>query len=342
MREEWTEWLPETVLWQPLITPEGELRGGLLFMRDGEWTKAERATLNQAADAYGHALGALSRRRFWRRNTTKRKPRYLKLLAALLGTLLLMTPLRLSVLAPMEIIPADPMIVSAPMNGVIKKIAVKPGQAVKTGQPLFSLDDVALRNEHAVARKTLEVARAEYVRASQKAFADSASRAQVLMLKAQIDQKTVEADYMAELLQSSQIHAAQDGIAIFTDAADWDGKPVAVGEKVMILADPKRIEAEMQLPVADAINLEIGAEVLLFLNIAPLKPLKATLRRASYQAQVTPAGVLAFQLQATLKDSAAAPRIGLHGTAKIYGRKVTLFYYLMRKPLATLRQLLGI
>jgi hypothetical protein len=36
------------------------------------------------------------------------------------------------------------------------------------------------------------------------------------------------------------------------------------------------------------------------------------------------------------------PRIGLKGTAKIYGPRVTLFYYIMRRPLAALRQLVGL
>ena len=38
----------------------------------------------------------------------------------------------------------------------------------------------------------------------------------------------------------------------------------------------------------------------------------------------------------------ALPRIGLQATAKIHGRRVTLFYYLFRRPLAQLRQFTGL
>ena len=48
------------------------------------------------------------------------------------------------------------------------------------------------------------------------------------------------------------------------------------------------------------------------------------------------------RLKATLDDSSRMPRIGLRGTAKIYGEKVTLFYYLARRPLAAARQFLGL
>ena len=94
--------------------------------------------------------------------------------------------------------------------------------------------------------------------------------------------------------------------------------------------------------MADAINLEPGAEVALFLNIAPERRIDATLRYASYEAGVGPDGALAYRVRATLSGDAAPPRIGLKGTAEIYGRKVTLFYYLMRRPLAALRQFTGL
>jgi hypothetical protein len=51
--------------------------------------------------------------------------------------------------------------------------------------------------------------------------------------------------------------------------------------------------------------------------------------------------VLGYRLKASFADGTRIPRIGLRGTAKIYGEQVSLFYYLMRRPLAALRQLIG-
>jgi len=114
------------------------------------------------------------------------------------------------------------------------------------------------------------------------------------------------------------------------------------GEKVLTLANPDDAEVQIQLPVDDAINLEPGARVRMFLNIDPTRPLDAQLRQTSYEAEVTPEDILAFRLKASFDEGTPLPRIGLKGTAKIYGDKVPLFYYLMRRPISALRQTLGL
>jgi hypothetical protein len=70
--------------------------------------------------------------------------------------------------------------------------------------------------------------------------------------------------------------------------------------------------------------------------------LHATLRQASYEATLSPSGLLGYRLKALFADGSRVPRIGLRGTAKVYGERVSLFYYLMRRPLAAVRQLLGL
>ncbi len=339
----WTEWAMGTVIWCPLMTPAGEILGGLIFTRGVPWNKEDIARLEHLADAYAHAWQGLnSRKSPWRRDIRRGwRKRLSQLIWLLLVVFLMGLPVRLSVLAPAEIVPSHFLIVSVPMDGVIQQFHVAPDQEIEAGQPLFRLDDTAFRNEYEVAKRAVSVARAAYKRTAQKAFADKESRGDLLLLKAQVEQKSAELDYMTDRLARSEIVAEQAGLAVFGDVNDWLGKPVATGEKVMTIADPNQVEAEIQLPVEDAINLEKGADVLIFLNVEPDRPLPARLRQASYEAQVTPEGTLAFRLKATLIQKERIPRIGLRGTAKIYGKEATLFYYLMRRPLTALRQYLG-
>ncbi len=341
--EGWAEWNLGHLLWAPLIPPEGALSAGLLFCRETAWEDPEIALVERLADAYGHAFWALgAKKRPWHQKLASLLPgRGMAWILVLAMVALMFLPVRISALAPAEIVPLDPLIVSAPLEGVIRRFHVEPNQTVKKGRLLFSLDDTALRNEYQVSQKSLAVAVAEHRKAANKAFTDRQSRADVLLLKARIEEKTAEVEYMAEMLAKSRVHAPQAGIAVFSDVNDWLGKPVAVGEKVMTIADPGSVEAEIRLPVADAINLESGAQVKIFLDVAPHRPLSARLRQASYEASVTPEGDLAFQLKASLSGD-QAPRIGLRGTAKIYGEQVSLFYYLMRRPFAAFRQQLGI
>ena len=53
-------------------------------------------------------------------------------------------------------------------------------------------------------------------------------------------------------------------------------------------------------------------------------------------------GTLAFALRARFEDGEAMPRIGLRGTAKVYGERSSLFMFLFRRPLSALRQGLGL
>jgi hypothetical protein len=143
------------------------------------------------------------------------------------------------------------------------------------------------------------------------------------------------------LLDRIHVAASRGGLAIYDDPNDWIGRPVTVGERLLEIADPNQAELEIWLPVADAITLKPGAEVEFFLNVSPGAPLQAKLRQASYEAAQSPSNLLGYRLKATLDDPAQMPRIGLRGTAKIYGDRVTLLYYLARRPLAAARQFLG-
>ena len=89
--------------------------------------------------------------------------------------------------------------------------------------------------------------------------------------------------------------------------------------------------------------LEQGAAVRLFLTVLPLSPLDAQVVETSYQAVLSPEGVASYRLRAVFDAGQTQQhlRIGLRGTAKIYGDRVVLGYYLLRRPLATLREWTG-
>lgn len=79
----------------------------------------------------------------------------------------------------------------------------------------------------------------------------------------------------------------------------------------------------------------------IYLDSDPLNPLDGVLERATYHATPMPGGGLAFVLYAKLPKG-EAPRIGYRGTAQVFGDDVTLVYYVMRRPLTALRQMVGL
>ncbi|MDF3932362.1 efflux RND transporter periplasmic adaptor subunit [Pseudomonas citronellolis] len=327
--------LPQA-FWLPLKNAAGVCFGGLWLAREQPWNAAEQALLGELGDTYAHAWRALQPRLPLRLRWPKRR------IALCLGgaALLLLIPLRQSALAPAEVVPRGGLVIAAPLDGVIAQVVVRPNQAVRRGDLLVRFDATSLKAQADVAERALAVAEAELKANTQRAFQDAESAARLDLLAARVEQKRAERDYARDLLQRSEVRAGQDGVAVFADAERWTGKPVRTGERLMEIADPASAELRIELPAAGVMSLEPDAQVALFLDNQPLTSVPARLQRIGYEAEPVPGGGLAYRLVAGFDE--APPRIGLRGTAKLYGDRVPLGYYLLRRPLAALRQTLGL
>jgi multidrug efflux pump subunit AcrA (membrane-fusion protein) len=334
---EWGEWLPRHALWVPLGP-----HGTLMFARDGEWHEAEITLLARAAAIFAFAWGAMHRPSAWRiwRRRLRETPRLRWGLAAAAIAVLLL-PVRLSVLAPAEIVPHAPAVVRAPLDGVVERVLVQPNQAVAAGDLLLELDRTTLVGRVEVARKARSSAQAEFDQVSQQAFFDPKAKAQLAVLKARIDERAAELAQLEGLLGRSQVRAPRSGTAVLDDPAEWNGRPVAVGERILMVADPAEVEVEIWLSPADLIALEPGAPVTVFLNAAPLSAVAARLLYVTYEAVPQPDGHWAHRVRAAVA-SESAPTLGQKGTARLDGNRVPLIYWLLRRPLAVVRTTLGI
>jgi biotin carboxyl carrier protein len=342
LQEGWREWMPPQVVVLPFSTPDGDSNGGLWLAFEHTPNEHELALLERLALVFGQALWAWRAARPWwlqmlgaLRGVFKRKLLWLAVIA------LACLPMRLTVLAPAEIVGKDAKLITAPNDGVVARFFVAPNQSVKPDTLLFALDDTNVRNRNEVASKARAVAEADYLRVTQKAFSDLSSKADLASLKAKLEEKQAEADYTKDLAERIQVKAPEAGIVVFSDPNDWIGRPVQTGERIMQLADPKRVQVAIHLGVDDALNLDPGASVKLYLNVAPLSPLDATLVQASYEPVLVSEGFVAYYLRADFANETTPPRIGLKGTAKIYGDWAPLIYHVVRKPLAWCRRTLG-
>ena len=339
-RSDWNEFTPGRGLWCPLKHPDGQILGGLWLTRDQPWADHEVTVLQRMSEAYAYAWRAVgqSSSARWRWGLSRTATWFL--VAAIMGTLAI--PVPMSTLAPAKIIAKDPVIVSAPIDGVIAEILVPPNTMVTEGEVLFKYEDTAFRSEYEVAEHNLDVALAQYRRASQGSFVEAEQKADVPQLKAEVELRETERNYMYERLAKVDVKAEQAGLVLYTDKSDWVGKPVVVGQRIMELANPQRLEVRIDLPVEDAIVLREGAPVKLFLNATPFSSVPATVTHASYHAEVLPNNTLAYRVMAQIEQGSAEFRIGWQGSAKIYGEQVTLFTYLFRRPISALRPWIGL
>ncbi len=331
IRDQWGEWLPP----HAVVLPCGTAR--LLFARDEPFLDHELGLLERLADLAGVTRTALTPKRLALRLPQGRK----RWAWVVVGIWTLFFPVTGSILAPAESVPARPVVVRAPLEGVIDSIAVTPNESVAEGQLLFSLDATTLAGRLDVARQHLATAEAEYRQAAQAMVFDAKAKAQVAILSGKAEEKAAEVRLLEGQLARIQVKAPRAGIAVFDDASDWIGRPVVVGEKVMAVADETDTEVEAWVSVADVGEVALGGELTLFLNTTPLAPLKATVRSIAYEAAARPDGSIAHRVRAGLSGD-EKPRLGLKGTARIDGDTVPLVWWAFRRPLAAIRQFIGL
>ncbi len=340
---DWQHWLPASALVVPLTRADGAVFGLLLLARDEAWHEAELPLAAELGAMFGHALLLhLLQHPLLDRLRMSRKPSWVLWGAgAALAVCALMLPVHLSVLAPAEVSAKDPFLVRAPQDGVIEHFFVRANQPVKAGELLFSMDKTNLRSRLGAVQKSYEVAAEEYRQAAVLALQDDRGKTEMTPRRGRMEERAAELSGASKLLKRSEVASPRDGIAIFSDPTDWIGKGVSIGEKVLLIADPGKAEMLIRLPVADAIALDPGTRVVLYLTNDPQHPREATLTSAAFRAEVMPGGTVGYRIRADFKGTEQVPRIGLSGVAKIYGKKVPLAYALFRRPLTALRQRLG-
>ena len=352
----WSDWLPKFALWLPL--PAIDRAGaGLLLCRDEPWSDRELYQLKEWLASWQQCwqlLSLKSRRslswgadngssgrpgsdgwwgRFWR----NRIYRY-GLLLVLVGLI----PVPLTVLAPAEIVPREPAVIRVPIDGVIEDLLAMPNQWVNAGEPLVRLDLTSLMSQLRVAEQESLLALAIYRQAVLQSLTDAERLAQLAEQDSQTIQRQIQTDYLQQMLERATITAPRSGIVIFDDPMQLIGRPVATGEKIMVVAQPEQVEIEIWLALNDMIAFSELTTVVVHLNATPFKPVKAQVESIGHTAIQRPDGTYAYRVRARLDNNQQPPRIGLRGTARLAGDRVTLAYWVFRKPIIAVRQFLGI
>lgn len=324
----------------PLLSRRGVLIGAMLLARNEMWAEREVKLVQRLSAAYAHAWVALvGEKRIWIQNERMRK--YILPGSLVAGLLIALFPVPLTALAPCEITPLDPETVTAPLDGIVQNIAVEPNQWVEAGQGLLNFVDTTIRGRLEVAERAVEVAAAKERRLQQAAFDDRNARRDLSIAATELKLAVAERDAVADQLARTRVTASRSGLALFASRKDWEGRPVSTGERIMQIAAPERVQLRIDMPVKDAPVVRDQARVRIYLDSDPLNPLNGVLERATYHATPMPGGGLAFVLYAKLPEG-GAPRIGYRGTAQVFGDDVTLVYYVMRRPLTALRQMVGL
>ncbi|WP_295629069.1 HlyD family efflux transporter periplasmic adaptor subunit [uncultured Nitrosomonas sp.] len=340
LQQDWKDLSLPYSVWVSLRLPCGSVIGSLWLEREVAWNDDELFLLKRLADTYAHAWGYFD-------NLQQRFKSWFLSQKILWGIMLflilalLVIPVQNSTLGPVKIVAKDPLVISAPIDGVIASISVEPNEMVTRGQLLLSYEDTNYRNEYAITEQSLVVAQAELKKATQGAFEDPRNNAEIALLKAKVDLAIIKRNFAKEMLDHVNIIAEKDGLLLFNDKAELIGRPISTGERLMEVAEIDKVMLLIYLPVENNIDFRPGAPVKVFLDVNPLHSIDAIVTYASYRAEITPGEILAYRVEAATIEELSNLRIGWQGTAKIYGENVSLFFYLFKRPLSSVRQYLG-
>lgn len=327
--------------WQPLADRRGRVEAGVLCLRDRSWSAGECAVLGRLAETYAHAWQALPARRGLGLDGLYSGRR------ALLGLLLLgalgAVPVRQSALAPVEVVAAEPHLITAPISGIVRQILVAPNQPVRAGDLLVQFDDIQPRNESVLAQQRMAVAQARYDKLKAQSFTDPLAGHELASARAEYELALVNHDYALEVLRRTQVRATHDGVALYAERRDAEGRAVQVGEELLQVADPQRVAYRIALAAGNLLPLAAGADASIHLDQSPLGGLAARVRDIAYLPRPQPDGSAAYTVRAepVAGEGGGRARIGARGTARLYGEPAPLVWQVLRRPWGALRQSLG-
>jgi hypothetical protein len=333
--------LPNHIMFIPFISLDKKCNGGIMFYLEAGWIEDRLPLMRSLIGTYQHcwyALSPISAHEKLKRNIFSTKKWWILLLVIILALTLIDLPQ--TVLVPAEIAPKHPELISSSIPGTIAKIYVEPNQIVDKGDLLFSLDKVSIENKYQQAQKELILEKERLRRAHLHGQFSQESKGEILLLKTSVAKIEAKVTYTKTLLQRTDIHASKDGMVIFTDPRDWLGKPIEIGERIMLLSDPEDKQLDFWVPMDDLIPQEKQAKIIFYSNPEPLKSVDAHVKYITLVPKAQEDKSIAYYGVGTF--TATSGQIGLKGTAKIYGRPVSLFYYLFRRPIAWIQQSVGL
>ena len=312
------------------LAHEGHIIGALtLERRDGSFTTSEAAHVTRVAAMIAPVLALKYENGLpvWRRIRVDLKTRLARLqqtdtparkwvligsaLALSLLVLGLLVPTAYTVSAPAKLEGAIQRVLTAPAEGYLQKVWVRPGDRVKAGQVLAELAD----QDMLVQKRGLSAELAQYENALVSAQARS-DRTEFIVNQGQADAARAKLELLQQQLDRSLLRAPFDGIVIKGDLSQSVGAPVERGTELITLAPDTGYRVLIEAEESEIADLKPGQTGRLILAALPSHTLPFAVERITPLA-ATEDGRHYFAVYATLQGKLPALRPGMQGFAKI-------------------------
>lgn len=222
-------------------------------------------------------------------------------------------PTTLRVVAPARVEGLGQRVIAAPVDGFLRSVALRPGEAVKAGQVLLTLEERDLALEH--AKWTAEASQLE------KQYSDALTRdeaAPIVIARSKLEQAQAQLDLVALQIERAQLRAPIDGVLIAGDLSQSLGMPVKRGQELMTVAPNQSFRIVAEVDEDDIGRLRTGQRAQVMFGALVERPVTMTVSRLAPVATAVD-GRNVFEIEGRV-DSAgagAALRHGLRGVVRI-------------------------
>jgi multidrug resistance efflux pump len=220
---------------------------------------------------------------------------------------------------------------AAPVDGFIREVSALPGDAVKSGQVLVTLDDEDATIELQRAEGELGQAESQYNDAVGRQ-----DRAQIAVQHARMESARAQRDLAQRQLSRTRLVAPFDATVTEGDLSRAIGSPVKRGDVLVKLVPGADYRLMLDVDERDIAQVALGAKGGVTLAAASDRNLPVTVARVS-PVSVARDGHNVFEVEAKLNAADAQLRPGLEGVARLDAGQRPLAAVLLRRSWDWLR-----
>jgi RND family efflux transporter MFP subunit len=199
----------------------------------------------------------------------------------------------------------------APYDGYIFEAYVRAGDSVKNGQVMCKLDDSDFRLEHT----KLESQREQYSKQHREAMAVG-KRADMKILKEQINQTETQLALLDEQLSRTKLIATFDGLVVSGDLSQSLGAPVERGQVLFEISPLHDYRVRLEVDERQISRINVGQTGNLVLNALPKAQFPIIVEKIT-PVSTAEEGVSFFLVEAKLDEISERLRPGMEGFGKI-------------------------
>jgi multidrug resistance efflux pump len=203
------------------------------------------------------------------------------------------------------------------MEGLIERTLVTEGELVEENQTLAILDPTELTYKIESARREYELLSKKLNTLSVESDTDLKKLAEAQLVKLRRKKIRNDLEFYEWQRQFLDIKAPTSGIVLTKDVQSITGKKLKAGEPFCELGKPSELAIDVFVPDNRAPKVEIGQELKVYLNNAPLDAHNLIVDRIAPATEVIPRLGNVCRVRAGFESPPQSAKIGMKGVGKI-------------------------